>query len=57
MSCTDATAAAAGQPWVIHYRWPLETILGRVVPVWAGDDYPIPAGQPASALDQWLVPA
>lgn len=52
---TDAVLMAAGQPYVLKCTLQPETILGQVDPVWAGSPYAIPAGSPASALDDWRV--
>lgn len=52
---TDNDLAQAGQPYVYFCRLEPETIMGRVDPVFAGDGYPFQPGQPASALDAWLI--
>jgi len=54
--CTDSELASAGLPYVHFSRLQPETILGQVTPVFAGDGYLIPAGSPASALEEWLIP-
>jgi len=54
---TDAGMAASGVPYVIKCTLAPETILGQVDPIWAGSDYAIPVGQPASALDAWRIDA
>jgi len=54
---TDANMAASGAPYVIKCTLAPETILGQVDPIWAGSDYAIPVGQPASALDAWRIDA
>jgi len=54
---TDANLAASGARYVIKCTLAPETILGQVDPVWAGSDYAIPVGQPASALDAWRIDA
>ena len=52
---TDAVRAAAGDEYVVKCTLAPETILGQVDPVWAGSDYAIPVGQPASVLDAWRI--
>jgi len=52
---TDAGMAASGAQYVIKCTLAPETILGQVDPIWAGSDYAIPVGQPASALDAWRI--
>jgi len=54
---TDAGLASSGADYVIKCTPAPETILGQVDPVWAGSDYAIPVGQPASALDAWRIDA
>lgn len=53
--CTDGELAAAGERYVHFCRLEPETVLGYVTPVFAGDAYTIPAGQPASVLNDWLI--
>ena len=53
--CTDSELAAAGEPYVHFCRLEPTTILGQVSPVFAGDTYPIPVGEPAEALVEWLI--
>lgn len=52
---TNGVLAKQGQRYVIKCSLAPDTILGQVDPVWAGDGYAIPVGQPASVLDEWLV--
>jgi len=52
---TDANLAASGAAYVIKCTLSPTTILGQVDPIWAGSDYAIPVGQPASSLDAWRV--
>ncbi len=52
---TDAVRAAAGDFYVIKCTLEPETVLGQVDPVWAGSEYAIPVGEPASALDAWRI--
>jgi len=54
---TDAGMASSGAPYVIKCSLAPETILGQVDPIWAGSDYAIPVGLPASALDTWRIDA
>lgn len=54
---TDTALAAAGERFVIFYRFQASTPLGAVSPVFAGDAYPMPHGEPASSLDDWLIEA
>lgn len=54
---TDAVRAVAGDFYVIKCTLGPETVLGQVDPVWAGSEYAIPVGEPASALDAWRIAA
>lgn len=55
MVATNNDLAQVGEPYVYLNRLQPETIMGRVEPVFAGDGYPFLPGQPASALDAWLI--
>jgi hypothetical protein len=55
MIATSNDLAQAGEPYVYFCRLASETIMGRVDPVFAGDGYPFLPGQPASALDAWMI--
>lgn len=55
MLASDPDLAAAGERYVHFCRLQPETILGQVSPVFSGDGYVIPAGQPASVLGEWLI--
>src|SRR5690242_12804162 len=51
---TDSELALAGEPFVYVSKFQPTTILGRISPVFAGDDYPFPSG-PASNLEPYLI--
>lgn len=53
---TDSDLAAAGEPYVYFYRFQPNTVLGQISPMFAGDEYAIPTGQPASVLDSMIIP-
>lgn len=55
MSATDSALAGTGAPWIIFHRFAPDAVLGRVEPIFAGDQYPFQPGQPASTLDQWVI--
>lgn len=57
MIATDSALRKAGLPYVIKCSLQPETMLGQVDPVWAGAEYGIPVGQPASVLDEWRIEA
>ena len=51
---SDSDRATAGLPFVLISKLQPATILGRIDPVFAGDDYPFPTG-PASNLNTLLI--
>lgn len=51
---TDSELAAAGEPFIYVSKFQPETMLGRIGPVFAGDDYPFPTG-PASGLEPYVI--
>lgn len=53
---TDSVLAAAREPFVYVSKFQSDTQLGRISPVFAGDDYPLPSG-PASGLEPFVIPA
>jgi len=53
---TDNDRAAAGEPYVYFYRFQPDTVLGQISPMFAGDEYAIPTGQPVSVLDSMIIP-
>lgn len=55
MVATDVELATEGLPYVHFCRLQPETILGQVEPMFSGDGYSIPVGQPASVLNDWLI--
>jgi hypothetical protein len=51
---TDSDLAAAGEPFIYVSKFQPDTQLGRISPVFAGDDYPFPTG-PASNLAPYVI--
>ena len=51
---SDSDRAAAGLPFVFLSKLQPDTILGRIDPVFAGDNYPFPTG-PASNLVPLMI--
>lgn len=51
---SDSERAAKGEPFVLISKLNPETVLGKIDPVFAGDDYPFPSG-PAANLATLMV--
>lgn len=51
----DAERAAEGEKYVIKCTLDPETIIGQIEPIWAGSDYALPVGEPASSLNVWRI--
>lgn len=50
----DSERAGRGEPFVLVCKLNPDTLLGKILPVFAGDRYPFPAG-PASNLESLMV--
>jgi hypothetical protein len=55
LTVTDTARAKAGVPYVLLSRIASDTVLARVEPVFAGDDYPWPPGATGAFLQENLI--
>lgn len=51
----DTELAEDGKNFVYFHRFQPDVLLGQISPMFAGDEYIIPVGQPAAVLDGLLV--